>query len=411
MPLNTKLVEKFLSLVIKASDEDACWGWSGHLNAGVPTLMFKNKRYGGRVVSLTLCDRDVENPISSICGNKLCLNPKHLVSTTLERFWSYVNKKTNNVGSDGLECWEWQASKNDQGYGTFQTKFGSIRAHRYSYEIHFGPIDGYHVLHVCDNPSCIRPEHLKLGTNEDNVKDRNNKNRNIYGEENFYSVLTESQVLEITDLYFNKKLSYAKLAIIYNVHEYTIRKILTGKSWKHVERTIKNVDISAYEKLLDIKLVAQKYIDLFHQKISFDPNGCWNWTGAIDKRGYGNLLITVNGKDKRVKSHRLSYIIHNNILLENDAVCHTCDNPRCCNPKHLFVGSAQDNVNDKIAKNRQIRGTMQHNAKLNDEIIKQIIIEYNAGGTSYAKLGKKYNLGKNYIYKIVKRLIWKHVQV
>ena len=87
-----------------------------------------------------------------------------------ERFWSRVTK------SDG--CWEWRGA-NVRGYGMIRRTGGTnVRANRISWEIHFGPIpDGPQVLHHCDNPPFVRPEHLYLGTTADNVHDRDTRRR------------------------------------------------------------------------------------------------------------------------------------------------------------------------------------------------------------------------------------------
>lgn len=75
-------------------------------------------------------------------------------------------------------CWEWTAERNRKGYGIFWRNASMTGAHRASYELHVGPIpDGLHVLHRCDNPPCVNPAHLFLGTNQDNVDDRQRKGR------------------------------------------------------------------------------------------------------------------------------------------------------------------------------------------------------------------------------------------
>lgn len=75
-------------------------------------------------------------------------------------------------------CWIWTAATRSTGYGVFSYKGKPVTASRVSYTLYKGEIpDGLHVLHTCDNPSCVNPEHLFLGTNKDNVEDRKAKNR------------------------------------------------------------------------------------------------------------------------------------------------------------------------------------------------------------------------------------------
>lgn len=89
-----------------------------------------------------------------------------------ERFWEKVRKSPEPDG-----CWEWTASKFRNGYGSFVV-LGERRAHRVSWEIHNGPIpDGLWVLHKCDNPSCVRPDHLFLGDRRTNMLDCVSKGR------------------------------------------------------------------------------------------------------------------------------------------------------------------------------------------------------------------------------------------
>jgi hypothetical protein len=89
------------------------------------------------------------------------------------RFWEKVKK------SDTNDCWEWQSTTNNKGYGTISIKGRSRLAHRFSYEIHNGSIpNGLNVLHRCDNPLCCNPAHLFLGTQRDNIADMVAKGRN-----------------------------------------------------------------------------------------------------------------------------------------------------------------------------------------------------------------------------------------
>jgi hypothetical protein len=141
------------------------------------------------------------------------------------RFWSKV-KKTDT-------CWLWEGYLDKGGYGSFKFEEKTVRAHRYSYLIHFGNLDkNLVVMHICDNPSCVRPEHLILSTQKENINDKVFKDRQAKGSTVGTSKLSESEVKEIKSLI--STLSYAKIAKIYNVDRSLIYLIAKGKSWKHV---------------------------------------------------------------------------------------------------------------------------------------------------------------------------------
>jgi hypothetical protein len=141
----------------------------------------------------------------------------------LEQFWSRVTKG----GKD--DCWEWcGAIGKTRGYGMFQFGGSPVAAHRASWMIHKGviPADIY-VLHRCDNPPCVNPNHLFLGTNQDNYDDRDAKGRVAHGERAAKAKLTESQVLAIR----KSDESDAALGRVYGVHASTIRCARSGFKW------------------------------------------------------------------------------------------------------------------------------------------------------------------------------------
>lgn len=146
------------------------------------------------------------------------------------RFWKKVAK------GSGDSCWNWTGSLVRR-YGAFQVNGCLRKAHRISWEIHFGKVpDGLWVLHKCDNPICVRPDHLFVGTNQDNVDDRQAKGRNNppKGEDHTHAKLTEKDVLEIRRLYANGGISYAKLAKRFGICPMQACDIVHRKGWKHI---------------------------------------------------------------------------------------------------------------------------------------------------------------------------------
>lgn len=108
-------------------------------------------------------------------------------------------------------------------------------AHRVSYALYKGPIKDKHVLHSCDNPSCVNPDHLFIGTHQDNMTDMKNKGRAGFevGSERYNSKFTDNQVKYIKSL-LKEGVKQNVIAIMYRVHKSTIQGIASGKSWKHV---------------------------------------------------------------------------------------------------------------------------------------------------------------------------------
>lgn len=164
---------------------------------------------------------------------KLGLIKVSRASPTKHRFWAKVDK-LGPIHPICGRCWEWTASTIN-GYGRFGVNYSLIFAHRYSWEIHNGKIpDGLHVLHFCDNPLCVNPKHLFVGTQQDNVNNCIGKERQTRGEAHGMSKLTTEDVLEIRRLGKTTKLSQRKLAIMFDVDQATIGRIILRKLWKHI---------------------------------------------------------------------------------------------------------------------------------------------------------------------------------
>jgi len=144
----------------------------------------------------------------------------------------------DKIDFDKKECWIWKGSKNKQQYGTFFDGKKTSLAHRliYSLFINKDISETTQVCHKCDNPSCVNPYHLFLGTQLDNVKDMIQKNRNHRpkGEKNHKAKLTEKEVLSIRAEYIPHVTTNAELGRKYGVTGESIHAIITRKSWKHI---------------------------------------------------------------------------------------------------------------------------------------------------------------------------------
>jgi len=146
-----------------------------------------------------------------------------------KNFWRKIRKTET--------CWIWTGCKNNKGYGQFSISSGRIGAHRFSWKIHNTlSYDGLFVCHKCDNPSCVNPDHLFLGTALDNNRDRIIKGRSkpARGEAHGSAKLTERSVREIRLKYAEGRASYRALKNEYGVSIPVICYIIKRKIWSHL---------------------------------------------------------------------------------------------------------------------------------------------------------------------------------
>lgn len=151
----------------------------------------------------------------------------------------------------------------------------------------------------------------------------------------------------------------------------------------------------------------QKDIDRFWSKYKI-INDCWIWQAGKSLDGYGKVCFNKSGKYYTCRAHRVAYFLNYNKIDKNLAVCHRCDQPLCINPEHLFLGTIQDNHDDMRQKGRQVqpRGEQLSNLTASQVLeIRQLV----KNGEKQIDVARKFNIGKNAIWYIVRRDTWKHL--
>ena len=130
--------------------------------------------------------------------------------------------------------------------------------------------------------------------------------------------------------------------------------------------------------------------------------GCWIWLGAITNHGYGRMTL---GRKTHIAAHRASYELKNGPIPDGMLALHHCDIKWCVNPDHIFLGTQQNNMDDKVCKNRQANGVKHGMSKLTEEQAK----EAKFGNVKPTELAKKFNCSATMIRQIRSGLYWKHL--
>lgn len=145
-------------------------------------------------------------------------------------------------------------------------------------------------------------------------------------------------------------------------------------------------------------------------------DACWLWMGSRRSDGYGRILRRridgsgcVTKRRGTIQAHRAAWIIANGRIPDGTKVCHSCDNPCCVNPRHLFLGSTRDNNQDRARKRRSAFGERSPNAKLTTGEVLEIRRVYASKGASQQELAERFGVTQSLIHCIVYRKIWVHV--
>lgn len=139
-----------------------------------------------------------------------------------------------------------------------------------------------------------------------------------------------------------------------------------------------------------------------------EPDGCWEWQAGLSSSGYGRFRLGSKGSPN-VQAHRFSWELTHGPIPDEAMVLHTCDNRRCVNPAHLFLGTAQDNSHDMHSKGRGLTGAQHALSKLSEDDVRVIRRRYAAGEANGPQLSREYGVAVSLVYRIVRGEAWRHV--
>jgi len=148
--------------------------------------------------------------------------------------------------------------------------------------------------------------------------------------------------------------------------------------------------------------------------IPVTESGCWLWTGAIEKGGYGTKRLAIFD-NRNIYANRLSYLAYKEEDIEGLCVCHKCDTPCCVNPNHLFLGTRADNMRDMADKRRnrvphpKIQGEAHFNSRLTEDDVLSIREKFVPRKYTQKMLAEEYGVSARTIRAIIAKELWKYV--
>jgi len=143
----------------------------------------------------------------------------------------------------------------------------------------------------------------------------------------------------------------------------------------------------------------------FWSKVSVGkPEDCWAWTAHKTAKGYGRMSMKPS---EPVRAHRLAYMLANGAIPPGLSVLHRCDNPPCCNPRHLFLGTIADNNRDMVEKGRSRQS--YERGKMTPRKVRLLRAMWASRMYRQRELAEIFNIRRQHVSKVVKRQCWNHV--
>lgn len=277
---------------------------------------------------------------------------------------------------DPSGCWIWTGSKNHKGYGQFKLEGKTHLAHRLSYWLAHGDPGDLQVRHLCPGghrPACVNPDHLDVGTNDDNAQDKVRSGSALginQGIRNGRAKLTDEQVLEIYKRVHDGE-DGRDLALVFGVTPGLVSQIKLGRTRRHLQLPrAKIVRRGPYERSKEPLPdgPTPKEIGRFLRRTRPVGGDCIVWIATLGN-GYGIF----NFRGSTIGAHRFAYWVANGELPESD-VAHECGNRACVNPAHLKARTRAANMQNVHTRKRLREAAKGHRyrTKLTDDQIRQI---------------------------------------
>lgn len=331
-----------------------------------------------------------------------------------DRFWAKVDKRGPN------DCWPWTAGLDGDGYGSFRPGGSApcMAASRYSWLLahpHIAITPMHIVCHRCDNRACVNPAHLFLGSTADNVRDKHAKGRaNTWNATKGPRRPPQPRKPRQVSLPLHRPISAGsfqtqprppKEKAPCRADGCTREAETRGYCAKDYKRFMAHGDTESRKPGKPyMGRTVEQVKAVIRAKTKVNSTGCWEWTGGLSNKGYPSLRW-----GSIILGHRVSYTVHVAPIPDGMFVCHRCDNPRCVNPDHLFIGTAAENHADMTTKGRQRtgfrvvpRGADHPNAKLTA----QQVAEIKASNERGVDLAKRYGVAQQTICGIRKGRRW-----